>query len=230
MVVLFLFLNQTRRIIFQKTFRFFGGRFEKKKKIVEKNGPVDVLINNAGIFKSLAFSDLKSEDFEVETLGRNRLEVKCELQLIFVDFVFVKQQMKTNYLGTVYCTKSVVDSMKSRRTGRIVFISSQAGQIGIFGYTAYSPTKFALKGFCDCLQMELKPYNVRMTLVFPPDVDTPGLKEENKHKPLETKLLAEDSGVLKPEEVATKIIKALKVSSLCNNGSRLNSMIDIFCI
>ncbi len=119
--------------------------------------------------------------------------------------------MQTNYLGTVYCTKCVVEKMKSRKTGRIVFISSQAGQIGIFGYTAYSPTKFALKGFCEALQMELKPHNIYMTLVYPPDVDTPGLKEENLYKPLETKLLAEESGVLKPVEVAKQTVAALKV-------------------
>ncbi len=53
--------------------------------------------------------------------------------------------MKVNYLGSVYCTKAVVDSMKKRRFGRIVFVSSQAGQIGIFGYTGYSATKFALR-------------------------------------------------------------------------------------
>lgn len=86
-----------------------------------------------------------------------------------ISFVCFKQQMRVNYLGTVYCTKCVVDSMKERRSGRIVFVSSQAGQIGVFGYSAYSPTKFALKGFCEALQMELRPYNIYMTLVYPPD-------------------------------------------------------------
>jgi short-subunit dehydrogenase len=141
------------------------------------------------------------------------ISVRLKFELL-TETQFFKQHMRTNFLGTVYCTKSVVDTMKSRRTGRIVFISSQAGQIGIFGYTAYSPTKFALKGFSECLQMELKPYNVYMTLVYPPDVDTPGLKEENLQKPLETKLIADESGVLKPEDVASQAITAIQVS-LC---------------
>ena len=87
--------------------------------------------------------------------------------------------MNVNYMGSVYCTKSVVESMKRRRFGRIAYVSSQAGQIGIYGYTAYSATKFALRGFVEALQMELKPYNIFCTLSYPPDTDTPGLKEEN---------------------------------------------------
>ena len=77
------------------------------------------MINNAGISYCGEFSETDSKHFE--------------------------NLMKVNYLGSVYCTKAVVDSMKKRRFGRIVFVSSQAGQIGIFGYTGYSATKFALR-------------------------------------------------------------------------------------
>ncbi len=77
--------------------------------------------------------------------------------------------MRVNYFGTLFCTKAVVSSMKKRNFGRIAIISSQAGQIGIFGYTGYSASKFALKGFAESLQMELKPYNIYVTLSFPPD-------------------------------------------------------------
>jgi 3-dehydrosphinganine reductase len=90
--------------------------------------------------------------------------------------------MRVNYMGSVYCTKAVIDSMKSRRFGRIVFVSSQAGQLGVFGYSAYSSSKFALRGFAEVLQMELKPYNILVTLSFPPDTDTPGLATENLSK------------------------------------------------
>ena len=90
--------------------------------------------------------------------------------------------MRTNYLGGVFCSKAVIETMKNRRFGRIVFVSSQAGQIGIYGYTAYSPTKFALRGLAESLQMEVKPYNIFVTVCFPPDTDTPGLQEENLTK------------------------------------------------
>ena len=60
-----------------------------------------------------------------------------------------------NFLGTVYTTKAVLPTMKSQNRGRIVFLSSQAGQIGLFGYTAYAASKFALRGLAESLQMEV---------------------------------------------------------------------------
>ncbi len=63
--------------------------------------------------------------------------------------------MEVNYLGSVYPTRAVITTMKERRMGRIMFVSSQAGQIGLFGYTAYSPSKFALRGLAEALQMEV---------------------------------------------------------------------------
>lgn len=70
-------------------------------------------------------------------------------------FVFTQKLMEVNYLGSVYPTRAVITTMKERRMGRIMFVSSQAGQIGLFGYTAYSPTKFALRGLAESLQMEV---------------------------------------------------------------------------
>ena len=69
-----------------------------------------------------------------------------------------KKMMEVNYLGSVYPTRAVITTMKERRMGRIMFVSSQAGQIGLFGYTAYSPSKFALRGLAESLQMEVSFY------------------------------------------------------------------------
>lgn len=60
-----------------------------------------------------------------------------------------------NYMGSVHATRAVVCSMKSQQQGRIVFVSSQAGQLGLFGYTAYSASKFALRGLAEALHMEV---------------------------------------------------------------------------
>lgn len=171
--------------------------FEQTKKVfaklVENAGPVDILVNNAGIFKAIECSETSAHDYE--------------------------NMMRINYLGSVFCTKSVIDSMKSRKFGRIVFVSSQAGQIGVFGYTAYSATKFALRGFAEALQMEVKPYGVYVTVAYPPDTDTPGLKEENLVKPQETRLIAEGSGVYDSKVVASSIIDSLKRGSFtCTYG------------
>lgn len=69
--------------------------------------------------------------------------------------LFLQDLMSVNYLGSVYPTHAVITTMKERRMGRIVFVSSQAGQVGLFGYTAYSATKFALRGLAEALQMEV---------------------------------------------------------------------------
>uniref|UniRef100_A0AAQ4REP8 3-dehydrosphinganine reductase n=1 Tax=Gasterosteus aculeatus aculeatus TaxID=481459 RepID=A0AAQ4REP8_GASAC len=151
------------------------------KQAQEKLGPVDMLVNCAGMAVSGRFEEMEVDRF--------------------------KKLMEVNYLGSVYPTRAVITTMKERRMGRIMFVSSQAGQIGLFGYTAYSPSKFALRGLAESLQMEIKPYNIYVTLAFPPDTDTPGLAEENKNKPLETKLISETSGVCQPDQVAKIIVR-----------------------
>ncbi|POI30713.1 hypothetical protein CIB84_005536, partial [Bambusicola thoracicus] len=151
------------------------------KQAQEKLGPVDLLVNCAGTSVTGKFEDIEVNSFE--------------------------RLMAVNYLGSVYPSRAVISTMKERRMGRIVFVSSQAGQLGLFGYTAYSPTKFALRGLAEALQMEVKPYNIYVTVAYPPDTDTPGFAEESKTKPLETKLISETSSVCQAEQVARVIVK-----------------------
>ncbi|OBS65806.1 hypothetical protein A6R68_05654, partial [Neotoma lepida] len=150
--------------------------------------------------------------------------------------------MNINYLGSVYPSRAVITTMKERRVGRIVFVSSQAGQLGLFGFTAYSSSKFAIRGLAEALQMEVKPYNVYVTVAYPPDTDTPGLAEENKTKvkalkkeilmdmptPLETRLISETTAICKPEHVAKQIVKdAIQGnfnSSIGSDGYMLSSL------
>ena len=63
--------------------------------------------------------------------------------------------MEVNYLSAVNTTKAALPSMIQQQRGRIVFLSSQAGQVGLFGFTAYSGAKFALRGMAEALQMEV---------------------------------------------------------------------------
>jgi len=58
-------------------------------------------------------------------------------------------------MGSVYATRALIGGMKERQHGRIVFVSSQAGQLGLYGFTAYSASKFALRGLAESLQMEV---------------------------------------------------------------------------
>lgn len=66
--------------------------------------------------------------------------------------------MDLNYYGTVYPIKAVIAGMKERRSGHIVITASQAAMIGIYGFTAYSASKFALRGFAEALDMEVNKF------------------------------------------------------------------------
>ena len=140
------------------------------------HGPVDVLITSAGVAHPGYFEDLPVAVFE--------------------------RTMAVNYFGTLYAVKAVTPSMRARRSGTIVLISSGAGLVGLFGYTAYAPSKFALRGLAESLRAELKPAGVGVTIVYPPDTDTPQLTEENQTKPEETKALTAAAGLWSAEAVA----------------------------
>jgi 3-dehydrosphinganine reductase len=121
-----------------------------------------------------------------------------------------RQMMDVNYFGTVNVVRAVVPAMIERRTGSIVGVSSAAGLVGVFGYTAYAPTKFAVRGFLESLRAELLPYGIHVGCSFPPDTDTPQLADENRYKPRETKAI---SGTIKPlsaGRVARSIVEGIE--------------------
>ena len=55
-------------------------------------------------------------------------------------------------------------------------------QVALYGYSAYSSSKFALRGLAEALQMEVKSYNILVSVSFPPDTDTPQLQGEIPHR------------------------------------------------
>jgi 3-dehydrosphinganine reductase len=148
-----------------------------------KAGPVDVLVTSAGQARPGHFLELDDDIF--------------------------RQMMEVDYFGTLYAVRAVAPGMVERRRGSIVAVSSGAGLLGIFGYTAYGPAKFAVRGLMESLRGELKPHGVHVACVYPPDVDTPQLAEENLYKPAETAAI---SGAVKPmsaEAVADAIVGAI---------------------
>jgi 3-dehydrosphinganine reductase len=140
------------------------------------HGPVDTLITSAGVARPGHFAELPTAVFE--------------------------RTMAVNYFGTLYAIKAVVPAMTARRGGRIVILSSGAGLVGLFGYTAYAPSKFALRGLAESLRAELKPAGVTVSIVYPPDTDTPQLDEENLTKPAETRALTAGAGLWTADAVA----------------------------
>ena len=120
-----------------------------------------------------------------------------------------KFHMDTNFFGQLNPVLTLLPHFMERRSGYIVSMSSVAGYIGLMGYAAYTPTKFAIAGLSEVLRHEYKPYNIKVSIVYPPDTDTFGLHEEAETRPEELNIISERAGLLQPEEVAEVILKGV---------------------
>ena len=154
------------------------------KNAIAHLGTPDLLITSAGIAHPGYFAEIPIEVFE--------------------------RTMAINYFGSLYAVKAALPEMELAKRGNIVLISSGAGIVGIYGYTAYCPSKFALRGLAESLRGELKPKKIGVTIVYPPDTDTPQLAAENKIKPLETKKITATAKAWKAEDVAAEIIRGIE--------------------
>jgi 3-dehydrosphinganine reductase len=141
------------------------------EELAREQGPCDVLVTAAGTAHPGYFEQLD-------------------------DGVF-REQMETDYFGTLNAVRAVVPRMIERRSGHIVTISSTAGLIGVFGYSAYAPAKYAVRGLAETLRSELAPYGIVVACAYPPDTRTPGFDRENELKPEETTRI---SASIKPKE------------------------------
>jgi short-subunit dehydrogenase len=96
-------------------------------KTVEEYGRIDILINNAGLSMRALFED--------------------------IDLVSFKKVMDVNFYGTVYCTKYALSHLLKTK-GSLVGIISVAGHVGLPARSAYSASKFAMRGFLDTIRIE----------------------------------------------------------------------------
>lgn len=150
---------------------------------INQNGLPDMVFNSAGVAHPGRFEDLGDGIFH--------------------------WMMDVNYFGIVNVLKVLVPLMQQRKSGVIVNISSIAGFIGVYGYTAYGASKFAVSGLSDALRSELKPDGIQVSIVFPPDTDTPQLTYESQFKPAVTKEIAGSAKLLDPNVVAAETLKAV---------------------
>jgi 3-dehydrosphinganine reductase len=120
-----------------------------------------------------------------------------------------KNNMNLNYYGQLVPTLILLPEFMKEKKGHLIFFSSMLGYMGIMGYGAYVPTKFAIVGLAETLRNELKPHNIGISIVYPPDTDTPGLTTENEGKPPECAMMSESGGLLEPEKVSDYVIKKL---------------------
>lgn len=147
-------------------------------------GPPHLLITSAGIAHPGHFQNLPIAVFE--------------------------QTMAVNYFGSLYCIKAALPTMMQHHQGHIVLISSGAGLLGLYGYTAYSPSKFAVRGLAESLRGELKSTGIHLSIVYPPDTDTPQLAAENQTKPAETQAITATAETWSAREVAQVILEGVQ--------------------
>jgi NAD(P)-dependent dehydrogenase (short-subunit alcohol dehydrogenase family) len=111
------------------------------QQVFEKGGGIDVLINNAGVGYMAAVEELQLCDF--------------------------RRQFETNFFGLLQVTKAVLPHMRTRRSGRILMISSAAGLVSPPTYGAYSASKHAVEGLSNALRLEMYPFGVEVILIEP---------------------------------------------------------------
>jgi len=117
--------------------------------------------------------------------------------------------LKTNVYGTRHVIAAALPYMKAKG-GHMVILSSAGGLLGMFGYTAYGTSKFALVGFAECLRAELKRYGIKVCVVCPPEVETPLVADEGRTIPPEAHAVKHLAGVLKPACVAKTILRGIE--------------------
>jgi 3-dehydrosphinganine reductase len=148
-----------------------------------------------------------------------------------MDFAPFEKMINLNYLGTARLCHAFVPHMIKAGKGHIVLTSSLAGFFGLFGYTGYCASKWAVIGFAESLRHELKASGVVVSTLCPPNTDTPGFAEENKHKPDEVLKLEEKMKSMSASEVAKIALKGLakkKSMIIPGFGNKLNCLAGDF--
>jgi NAD(P)-dependent dehydrogenase (short-subunit alcohol dehydrogenase family) len=114
--------------------------------IFQKEGRIDVLINNAGMHTGGPIETSPIEN--------------------------IKLQMDTNFIGMVNLTREVLPVMRKQGGGTIINFSSIGGLMGLPFQAFYSAGKFAIEGFSEALRMEVKQFNIKIVLINPGDFHT----------------------------------------------------------
>jgi NAD(P)-dependent dehydrogenase (short-subunit alcohol dehydrogenase family) len=124
--------------------------------IQEQHGPIDVLVNNAGVTYSGAVEEVPLAQF--------------------------RAVMETNYFGTIRCIQALAPYMRQRRSGCIINVSSVAGRIATPSLGPYTASKSALEALSEVLAGEMKTFGVRVAIVEPGIIDTAMAREiEGRH-------------------------------------------------
>lgn len=118
-----------------------------------------------------------------------------------------RRGMDVNYFGSLWMVRAVTPYLA--RGAAIGLLGSAGGVIGIYGYAAYAPAKFALRGLADILRVELAGRGITVTLCLPPDTDTPMLQREERERSPVTARMAAGAPRMTAEAVAHALIRGM---------------------
>jgi len=125
--------------------------------IIRKFGSIDVLVNNAGIGLNGSIEEMPISEF--------------------------KAVMETNFFGAVRCIQAVIPSMRMRKSGCIINVTSISGRLTTSPLGCYSASKFALEAVSEALAQEVKPFNIRVGIIEPGIIDTDMAHEIEEEHP-----------------------------------------------
>lgn len=165
--------------------------------VIEKEGRIDVLVNNAGM-----------------GIG-GPLEFATEEE--------IRLQMDTNFMGLVHCVDAVLPHMRRQGGGKIIALSSIGGLMGLPFQGFYSASKFAIEGYCEALRLETQQQGIKVVVFRPGDFST-GFTGSRKKVADEAALQAyplyreaiekvehDENGGLKPVVLAQKISRIINM-------------------
>lgn len=114
--------------------------------VLQKEGKIDILINNAGAHTGGAIETSPVEN--------------------------IRMQMDTNVMGLIYTLREVLPVMRKQNNGTVINFSSIGGLMGLPFQGIYSASKFAIEGISEALRMELRPFNIKVVVINPGDFHT----------------------------------------------------------
>lgn len=156
--------------------------------VLAQHGPADVLINNAGIILTpLVFAEVSDEQFE--------------------------KVLSINMWGVYNGIRAFLPQLRTRPEASIVNMSSLAGLVGLYGYSAYSMSKFAVRGLSEALQSELEGSHVSVLVVHPGGVKTNIIKNapnlpDNQREAAHSRF--SKAALLDPDEAVRQILRAVR--------------------
>lgn len=150
--------------------------YSQVESMVKQIGPVDILINNAGLWL-----EGELDSYSVEQID---------------------QTIKTNLMGTIYCTYAILPEMRKRGEAAIINISSTSGVKAKDVQSVYCASKFGVRGFTDSLKMDLKPTNIKVVGFYPGGMNTKMFEKAGNPK--------ENQDWMNPSEVAKAVIFVLQ--------------------